>query len=271
MMRGVEHAPVIDDRGLTDLGSYSVLIRHRSGFQDAFCSWLSAERALDGRVLDIGCGGAFPNALQPLAGRIRWLDGVDPSPGVITHPGLRERWQGKFEEASVPADAYDLALAYNVAEHIEDPRRFLSRVATVLKPGGVFWFLTPHARHPFSHGVRFAQRFGGRGWLRNRLRGSSGQAIINDYPAYYRMNRRRDVLMALDGLPFGGVRFCYLPCMQWDQYLPPSLRWMAHLYDACCGIRFASCALLFACRLEKVATADGVLAGGAPRRMGCGS
>jgi len=61
----------------------------------------------------------------------------------MEHPALENRWQGEFETAPIPEQTYDLAIAFNVVEHIKNSRSFIDRVAAILKPGGVFWALTP--------------------------------------------------------------------------------------------------------------------------------
>ena len=243
--------PSVRDYPLCRLGTYRELMNDRSGFQRAFCELVLAEAGLRGRVLDIGCGGRFPQALLPLLSEIMWLDGVDPSEAIRKHPGLRKRWESRLEDSNVPAGTYDLALAYNVVEHVEDPMPFLAKVCSVLKPGGVFWFLTPHSRHPFCTLVRLAQFAGHRGRLREACEDREGQAIVNEYPAFYRMNCRRDVLRYIRRQGFSAVQFHWMPCMQWDRYFTGSLRWVPHLYDRLLGVRFRSRALLFVAGIRK--------------------
>jgi len=88
--------------------------------------------------------------------------------------------------------------------------------------------------------------------MRVARHGTARQTIINGYPAYYRMNCRSDVDAAIMKLGFLRPGYFYFSCMQWDQYFPAALRWLPHAYDYFLGTRFKACALLFACRLEKV-------------------
>jgi len=150
-----------------DYQSYTELMADRSGFQRAFIEWILAEeifRSVRGRILDIGCGSNLPGELEGLKGRYEQLDGVDPDIGVMSHPLLTCRYHGNFEDSEIPTETYDLAYAYNVIEHIANARPFFRKVRSVLKPGGVFYAVTPHANHPFALLARTVELMGGKGW-----------------------------------------------------------------------------------------------------------
>lgn len=95
------------------------------------------------RILDLGCGsGAL---LERLAGMgYRDLTGVDISPpasgGSITY---RQADLDCFR-LDCPDGAFDLALAVEVIEHIENPGLFLAELARLLRPGGIGLFTTPN-------------------------------------------------------------------------------------------------------------------------------
>jgi SAM-dependent methyltransferase len=231
---------------------WSELLRNRGGFQAEFTRLVSACPQVGGRVLDIGCGGALPPALAGLASREGTLDGVDPDPAVESHPLLARRWHSPFETSVVPGAAYDLAYAYNVVEHLAQPRPFFEGVQRVLKPGGVFWALTPNVRHPFAILSRTIERIGLKGMARRKMgRSDSGAMRVNDYPAYYRGNSPRAVLRAIRGLGFSRATFYFHPCLQWDTYFPRCLRWAPRAYDFVIGTRIASCMQIFMMRLDK--------------------
>jgi len=242
---------IIDKDEIVKLGSYYELFHKRDGFQKIFCDKILGETGLKGKVLDIGCGANFPRELNPLLSCIVHLDGVDPSPDINMHPLLKRRWQEKFEMSSVPSNEYDLAFAYNVVEHVENAMLFMDKAYDVLKPSGVFWLLTPHANHPFVLAVKFFEFIGIKSFFRRKQLGASKEYIINDYPSYYRLNSKKAILSAITNREWRRASFFYFPCMQWDQYLPPCLRWIAHVFDYALGIRTKIFMLLIACRLEK--------------------
>lgn len=187
------------------LGNYDTLLQDRSGFQRFFSGQLLKEPGIHGRVLDIGCGGNLPSALSPIVSAVGQLDGVDPNREVLSHPHLTRRWHDRFEEADIPTATYDMAYAYNVVEHIEQPEPFFQKVRAILKPGGCFWALTPHAKHPFCKLARWVELAGGK-----RL---AGRAIegVNDYSSYYRLNSAAQVLGVIQG--YSTAKFYYLPSL----------------------------------------------------------
>jgi SAM-dependent methyltransferase len=237
---------IIAHERIEGFGSYADQMRDRSGFQRKFHDMILAEPRSKGRVLDIGCGGEMPGPLTDLPQHARQIDGVDPSEDVMKHPNLTLRWHGVFESADIPEHAYGFAYAFNVLEHIPAARPFFEKLRTVLSDQGVFYALTPHAKHPFCKLARTAEILGGKrlGWAKNR------DSSVNDYPSYYRLNKASDVLKGIDGLGFGKVTFYYMPCMQWDVYFPRPLRWGPHLYDRFFGTKMSSRMLIFAFKLE---------------------
>ncbi len=227
------------------------LAHDRSSFQRAFCARVLGERAFRGAVLDIGCGPALPQALEPLARGYARLDGVDPDATIAAHPYLTRRWVGRLEDTPVPRAEYDLAYAYNVVEHIRDPSPFLAAVHAVLKPGGVFWALTPHGRHPFAYLSRALELSGVKARMGRYLADLHGRPTVNDYPAYYRLNSPSPIAKAARAAGFVECACDLWPCVQWDTYFPPILRWLPRGYDVVLGTRFRPFMQILMFRLQK--------------------
>lgn len=98
------------------------------------------------RLLDIGCGAG--NLLQA-ARKNGWnSQGLDVSAGAVKH--VREQgfevFEGELGDAAFPAGHFDVVTAAELLEHLFDPRPLLQEVARILRPGGLFWTTTPHAR-----------------------------------------------------------------------------------------------------------------------------
>ncbi len=215
-------------------------------YQARIAELIARDAAVRGRVLDIGCSGAVAPCLAAAVAQADQLDGVDPSESVFGHPGLVERWHGEFETSAVPTATYDVAYAYNVVEHVRHPEAFLRKLADVLKPGGVFWAVTPNAGHPFCLAVRVVERLG--------LKRAFGafHPGINDYPAYYRLNRERTVRRMAAACGFTSADFHYFHSPGWEcGYFPRGTRWLARFYDSMIGARFPSRRLVVAYRLER--------------------
>ena len=98
------------------------------------------------RLLDIGCGAG--NLLQA-ARRNGWdAQGLDVSAGAVKHVrGLGfEVFEGELKDAAFPSQHFDVITAAELLEHLFDPQPLLNEVARILRPGGLFWTTTPHAR-----------------------------------------------------------------------------------------------------------------------------
>jgi SAM-dependent methyltransferase len=215
-------------------------------FQYRFADLVAHDPAVRGRVLDIGCGPGFHRSLSFIPRVASQVDGVDPGDGIENNLSVAMKWRGTLEQADVPQGAYDLAVAYNVVEHIEDPHAFLNVVHRLLKPGGHFWALTPHSRHLFAMLSRGLECAGAKRFIARR------NASVNDYPAYYRLNSRRQVERVLTGL---ALQATHIECMTapgwYEGYFPHWLHWSARIYDNLLGERFKSFNPIFMFCLER--------------------
>ncbi len=215
-------------------GNYRALDEARDAHALYFATMMAQDPRLAGCVLDVGSGAKSPSAKRfdvPYA-KIGIMDGVDPRAEIHQNTRLRNRWQAMLEDAPIPAESYDAAVSVFVLEHVSDAASFLKAVHRVLKPGGVFYGLTPHAHHPFPLAVRLIQ------WLRLKGRSGVGDARVNDYPAYYRCNSFGAIRRAAEAAGFASGVLHYHPAINWDLYFPAGLRFLPHLYDYCVGVRF---------------------------------
>ena len=99
------------------------------------------------RLLEIGCGRGWLSGLVLAEhGVVRALDLSDESIAKA-----RARFPAiDFETGNVfdlRLDAYDVVVASEVIEHIDDKPRFVDVLARVVKPGGYVILTTPNARH----------------------------------------------------------------------------------------------------------------------------
>jgi 2-polyprenyl-3-methyl-5-hydroxy-6-metoxy-1,4-benzoquinol methylase len=225
--------------------SYSYHMQIRSDFEAAFQSLVMKDKNSAGTLLDIGCGGVVNSVVEPVYKKAREVHGVDTCESVLKNSSISHRYLGSFEESSIPACAYDMAIAYNVLEHIPSAQPFLNRVHSILRPGGSFWALTPNANHPFAKISRSLEIVGLKPYF---ARHNSG---VNDYPAYYRINSEAAIVRCSKLIGFSEVQFYFVPCMQWDHYFPSQLRWVPHLFDRFVGLRVPLCYSVLIVNLRK--------------------
>jgi SAM-dependent methyltransferase len=123
------------------------------------------------RVLDVGCGrggvmelfwreAALPVGLDPDLRSLREHRTHSPLPegeGVGGRVPAMPLTCAFAERLPFPSSTFDLALAVWMLEHVPEPQRTLTEIARVLKPGGVFLFLTPNALHPLIVANRGSQ------------------------------------------------------------------------------------------------------------------
>jgi SAM-dependent methyltransferase len=98
------------------------------------------------RLLDIGCGAGN---LLAAARKNGWnAQGLDVSASAVKH--VRDLgfqvYEGELHDAAFPSQHFDVVTAAELLEHLIDPKPLLQEVARILRPGGLFWTTTPHAR-----------------------------------------------------------------------------------------------------------------------------
>jgi len=101
---------------------------------------IAGQRIPEGaRVLDIGCGLASFRHCVPHA----HYTGLDPNLSVEI-PGIDLRKGNISDHAAANPGAYDAVCAFQVVEHLEEPRRFVKEMVAAAKPGGLIIIGVPH-------------------------------------------------------------------------------------------------------------------------------
>lgn len=107
-----------------------------------------------GRLLEIGC--AYGVFLQAAAARGWRVDGAEISPHAAETAGRRlgiNVFTGAIEAAPFANETYDLIAAFEVIEHIPEPRPFVKKALSLLKPGGLFVLTTPNDLFSFRAAI----------------------------------------------------------------------------------------------------------------------
>lgn len=144
----------------------------------------------ESRLLDLGCGRG--GLVEQLEHPLHQAVGIDPDLSSLREHRLPlPRAQATSVCLPLARDSIDVAFASWLLEHLENPAADFAELARVLRPGGVFAFVTPNRRHPLALLNRLLGRAGqGQRWLVSRLYGrDSGDT----FPTYYRANSRQTI------------------------------------------------------------------------------
>jgi SAM-dependent methyltransferase len=135
-------------------------------------------------VVDLGAGAGLNNAYC-LRTRVMRMVGVDIDPRVKSNPLIDEGIVSDICDIPCESNSFDVAFSIYVLEHLADPEKFTREVHRILRPGGVYWTLTPNRWH-YVPLVSALTPTSFHKWL-NRRRGRQED---DTFPTYYRMNSR---------------------------------------------------------------------------------
>jgi ubiquinone/menaquinone biosynthesis C-methylase UbiE len=155
----------------------------------------------DSQWLDIGCGHQLLPEWMPgtvedtkvILARCKKLVGIDRDlVSLAQHNAIQHKVCGELHQLPFKDEAFNLATANMVIEHIEQPEAMLREIARVLKPGGLFLFHTPNAR---GYSTLVARMIPSRlaPHLSHFL---MGRALADVYPTFYRLNTHSSISSA---------------------------------------------------------------------------
>lgn len=134
----------------------NLLMRTAPGLHESALAVLTAHRPAPATVVDLGAGeGAFSLRLQDAGYQCH---AVELEPDRFRVPGVPCQaldLNGDF--ASALGRAFDVVVAQEIIEHLENPRHFLRQCLAVLAPGGLLLVTTPNIEDVYSR-VRFLTR-----------------------------------------------------------------------------------------------------------------
>jgi 2-polyprenyl-3-methyl-5-hydroxy-6-metoxy-1,4-benzoquinol methylase len=102
-----------------------------------------------GAVLDVGCSsGAFPFQLNQRFPGVYQVLGTDVSGAPLDYAESRgvPVIRGDFLEQEFNGRKFDAVTFWAVLEHLAAPQQFLTKAASVLKPGGLCYVLVPNMK-----------------------------------------------------------------------------------------------------------------------------
>lgn len=142
------------------------------------------------QVLDIGCGRG--GLVEQLDHPLPQVVGIDPDWLSLQEHRLKLTSAVAFsDDLPFAPNTFDVAFASWVLEHLARPFLTFQSIARVLKPGGVFVFITPNGRHPLA---LLNKTMGRLGRLQGRLvAGLYGRSADDTFATHYRANSQPDL------------------------------------------------------------------------------
>jgi ubiquinone/menaquinone biosynthesis C-methylase UbiE len=146
-------------------------------------------------LLDLGAGRGHLEAFD-YRSAVRRVAGVDPDEAVLQNPQVHEARLLPLPSGVIPYDdaTFDVVVAANVLEHVEDPHACFTEVRRVLKPGGTFLAKTTNRRHYVALAARATPHAFHAAY--NKLR---GREVRDTFPTVYGVNTPRDVRRQVEG------------------------------------------------------------------------
>jgi SAM-dependent methyltransferase len=181
------------------------------------------------QVLDIGCGrGGLVEQLDHPVGQVV---GIDPDwLSLHEHRLALPRVAAFSDDLPFAPHSFDVAFASWVLEHLARPFLTFQAIARVLKPGGVFLFITPNGRHPLA---LLNKTVGKLGRLQGRLvAGLYGRSADDTFATHYRANSQTDLqaLASQTGLQLASLHT--VPDPTYLAFNRPLFRLMTYFEDA---------------------------------------
>jgi SAM-dependent methyltransferase len=135
-------------------------------------------------LLDAGCGRTAP-VLQTFRGQASRLIGIEAVDFTEQFDGI-ELHNADLSATGLPPESVDVIMARSVVEHLADPTAVFGEFARVLRPGGVFVFLTANL---WDYGSLVASVVPNRfhPWVVAR---TEGRREVDVFPTQYRANTR---------------------------------------------------------------------------------
>jgi SAM-dependent methyltransferase len=134
------------------------------------------------RLLDIGAGaGILPQTnFRGLASEVV---GIDLDPRVTSNPHLDRGIIADCTALPFPDASFDVVVADNVLEHLDQPRKGFAEISRVLRPGGTFVAKTPNKWHYMPTIARLTPT-----WFHRWFNALRGRSTVDTFPTRYRAN-----------------------------------------------------------------------------------
>lgn len=176
--------------------------------EEVFKQLVTTRTGKDRVLLNLGCGRR--SSLSTLYPDWQSVIGLDLDfQALDDHPGLTTKIVGQMEKIPLIDASVDVVATEWVLEHLANPTLALREISRVLKPCGVFIFLTPNLANPLVLGAKAISFLHLRKLLSFLVSFLTTRPLPDFYPLYYRINTlsRLKALSSLVGLSPKGLRY----------------------------------------------------------------
>lgn len=97
-----------------------------------------------GKILDLGCGyGFFLEVAKERGWEVYGAEIAEDAVKICREKGVK-MFSGRASKCDFPEASFDVIVAIEVIEHLEDPKPFLSKSYELLRSGGLMYTTTPN-------------------------------------------------------------------------------------------------------------------------------
>jgi ubiquinone/menaquinone biosynthesis C-methylase UbiE len=144
---------VVESSYLTSAGGYLIYLMHMAAYRlaEPFCRGK--------RVIELGCGTGY--GASHIAEQAHEVHAVDVASDAIDYarhhyakPNLAFELVKEGQPLPFPDQSFDVALSFQVLEHVRDDTAYLAEAKRLLRSGGTLLLVTPDRRHRLLAGQR---------------------------------------------------------------------------------------------------------------------
>lgn len=184
-------------------------------------------------VADIGCGSGIARntghlaTIKTMASR---MIGIEPDKSVEPPADIFDEVQHCFfEDCTIAPNTVFFAYSSMVMEHVAKPDLFLAKLYEVLKPGGIYIFLTVNKNHYFTWFARLFKTLKLDEFILNAAKGKD-EVEQYHYPLAYKFNDEKTISSIAEKYGFEKPQFVYAEFAGTKTYFPGPLKFLWHIF-----------------------------------------
>ncbi len=151
-------------------------------------AYKAASGMVKGNIIELGSGEGYGiRLLAPLAEKYLAVDKFDTD--ISGHANVEFRKQLLPSLQGIPDNSFDYAVTFQVIEHIQDDKYFISEIHRVLKPGGMLLLTTPNRPMSLTRNPWHIREYTGAGlaahvgsyFAKVEVKGIYGSPVVMEY------------------------------------------------------------------------------------------